>query len=119
MYPIDAVKVCLCLECIWREMLIVQTRMQIVNPSPAAVYTGMLNAVSTISTREGARTLWRGISSVALGAGPAHAVYFASYEVVKEKLGGNGSQQSPFAAAAAGAVATIASDALMNPFDGE
>lgn len=69
--------------------------------------------------------------------GPAHAVYFGTYEAVKQKLGGNaGSEHHPFAVgmasiiisviqyvnflsiATAGACATIASDALMNPFDG-
>ena len=51
--------------------------------------------------------------------GPAHAVYFATYEAVKQAMGGNeGDQHHPFAAASSGACATIASDALMNPFDG-
>ncbi|KAH0542091.1 hypothetical protein FGG08_003471 [Glutinoglossum americanum] len=102
MYPVDAVK----------------TRMQVVNPSPSAVYTGIANAVAQISSTEGARSLWRGVTSVALGAGPAHAVYFATYEAVKQSLGGNiGNDHHFFAVATAGACATIASDALMNPFD--
>ncbi|KAI9755566.1 MAG: Fe(2+) transporter, partial [Lichina confinis] len=92
--------------------------MQVINPSPAAVYTGMTNAAIRMSTNEGFRSLWRGISSVALGAGPAHAVYFATYEAVKQAMGGNeGNSHHPVAAATSGACATIASDALMNPFD--
>ncbi|KAF2087227.1 mitochondrial carrier [Saccharata proteae CBS 121410] len=104
MYPIDLLK----------------TRMQVANPSPAAMYTGISNAMITITRLEGFRTLWRGVSSVVMGAGPAHAVYFATYEAVKHAAGGNeGGQQEhhPFAAALSGAAATIASDALMNPFD--
>lgn len=52
--------------------------------------------------------------------GPAHAVYFGAYELVKEAAGGNAQdgKHHPVAAAASGASATIASDALMNPFDG-
>jgi hypothetical protein len=50
-----------------------QTRMQVINPSPAAVYTGIVNAAVRMSTTEGARSLWRGISSVALGAGSCFA----------------------------------------------
>lgn len=52
--------------------------------------------------------------------GPAHAVYFGTYEVVKEFAGGNAQdgKHHPLAAASSGACATIASDALMNPFDG-
>ncbi|KAG0334087.1 Fe(2+) transporter [Podila horticola] len=81
MYPIDSIK----------------TRMQILQPTPQAVYSGVLNAVNKITTTEGARTLWRGVNSQAFG--------------------GNESGHHPVAAAAAGACATIASDALMNPFD--
>ncbi|KAH7039096.1 mitochondrial carrier domain-containing protein [Macrophomina phaseolina] len=104
MYPIDLLK----------------TRMQVANPSPAAVYTGISNAMITITRLEGFRTLWRGVSSVVMGAGPAHAVYFATYEAVKHAAGGNEGgkeEHHPFAAALSGAAATIASDALMNPFD--
>lgn len=68
MYPVDAIK----------------TRMQIVQPTPAAVYSGVTNAITKISTTEGIRTLWRGMTSVILGAGPAHAVYFGTYEFTKE-----------------------------------
>lgn len=46
-----------------------QTRMQVVNPSPTAMYTGISNAMVTISRVEGFRTLWRGLSSVVMGAG--------------------------------------------------
>ncbi|RMZ91809.1 hypothetical protein DV736_g980, partial [Chaetothyriales sp. CBS 134916] len=103
MYPVDLMK----------------TRMQVINPSAGGIYTGISNAVSTIARLEGLRTLWRGVSSVIVGAGPAHAVYFGTYEVVKELAGGNkqDGKHHPVAAAASGAAATIASDALMNPFD--
>ncbi|KAK2738573.1 Fe(2+) transporter [Myotisia sp. PD_48] len=102
MYPVDLLK----------------TRMQVLNPSAGGLYTGLTHAVSTISRVEGWRTLWRGISSVIVGAGPAHAVYFGTYEVVKEFAGGNvGTGHHPFAAGLSGACATITSDALMNPFD--
>ncbi|KAK5686296.1 Fe(2+) transporter [Elasticomyces elasticus] len=94
MYPIDLLK----------------TRMQVVNPTPAAIYSGLGNAIATISRVEGYLSLWRGLSSVIVGAGPAHAVYFATYEAVKQAMGGN-------ASATSGACATIASDAFMNPFD--
>jgi solute carrier family 25 iron transporter 28/37 len=82
--------------------------MQIINPSAGGLYTGLSHAVSTIYRIEGLRTLWRGVSSVIVGAGgfvydeweiqdtsntvatgPAHAVYFGTYEIVKEAMGGN------------------------------
>ncbi|KAI7474353.1 hypothetical protein KC351_g10654 [Hortaea werneckii] len=53
MYPVDLLK----------------TRLQVVNPTPAAIYTGLGNAISTISRAEGYLSLWRGVSSVVLGAG--------------------------------------------------
>ncbi|KAH0408482.1 hypothetical protein KCU90_g21881, partial [Aureobasidium melanogenum] len=101
MYPIDLLK----------------TRMQVMSPTPAAIYTGLGNAIATISRAEGYMSLWRGLSSVVVGAGPAHAVYFATYEVVKQQMGGNAAGHHPLAAATSGACATIASDAFMNPFD--
>ncbi|KAL7620015.1 Fe(2+) transporter [Parahypoxylon ruwenzoriense] len=103
MYPIDAIK----------------TRMQILNPSANAVYKGMIQSTMRIASGEGFLKLWRGMSSVVVGAGPAHAVYFATYEAVKHLMGGNrAGVHHPLAAATSGACATIASDALMNPFDG-
>ncbi|KAI0741931.1 mitochondrial carrier [Daedaleopsis nitida] len=103
MFPVDSIK----------------TRMQVFATSPAAVYTGVGNAFTRISSTEGMRALWRGVSSVIMGAGPAHAVHFGTYEMVKELAGGNvdGVQNQWIATSLAGASATIASDALMNPFD--
>ena len=93
--------------------------MQVVNPTPAAIYSGIGNAIATISRAEGYMSLWRGLSSVVVGAGmakncrdivlqsnggltlgtgPAHAVYFATYEVVKQAMGGNASGHHPLAA---------------------
>lgn len=48
---------------------IAQTRMQIINPTSGGLYTGISNAASTIYRLEGLRTLWRGVSSVIVGAG--------------------------------------------------
>ncbi|KAH9846035.1 mitochondrial carrier [Lenzites betulinus] len=103
MFPVDSIK----------------TRMQVFATSPAAVYTGVGNAFTRISSTEGMRALWRGVSSVIMGAGPAHAVHFGAYELVKEYAGGNveGASNQWIATSFAGASATIASDALMNPFD--
>ena len=66
-----------------------QTRMQVFATSPGAMYTGLGNAFTRISSTEGVRVLWRGVSSVIMGAGPAHAVHFGTYEAIKEVTGGN------------------------------
>ncbi|OBT47979.1 hypothetical protein VE00_01686 [Pseudogymnoascus sp. WSF 3629] len=82
--------------------------------------TQLLGAIQprTVYNMKWAIGLWRGMSSVVVGAGPAHAIYFATYEAVKHLMGGNqAGLHHPLAAATSGACATIASDALMNPFD--
>ncbi|WRT69391.1 uncharacterized protein IL334_006375 [Kwoniella shivajii] len=88
-----------------------------VRPSPPQLNT-IMQHVRSISTTEGLRSLWRGVASVILGAGPAHAAHFGMYEFVREISGGRGEGWSGVAGTAlAGAAATISSDALMNPFD--
>lgn len=101
MFPVDSIK----------------TRMQVFATSPVAVYSGVGNAFARISSTEGMRALWRGVTSVVLGAGPAHAVHFGTLEAVRELAGGNQAGNTWVATSLAGASATIASDALMNPFD--
>ncbi|KAJ1720960.1 Fe(2+) transporter [Coemansia erecta] len=95
---------------------IVKTRMQVVGSPSSVVYSGVTHALKVIKTTEGVRSLWRGVMSVVLGAGPAHAVYFATYEQTKKMLT-SASGGKANALAAAGGAATVISDALMNPFD--
>lgn len=103
LFPIDAIK----------------TRVQSSAASKVYPASNILAQISRISTMEGSLALWKGVQSVILGAGPAHAVYFATYEWTKEKLIGQDNLQTiqPLKTAASGAVATIMADALMNPFD--
>lgn len=91
--------------------------MQVLTTSPSATYTGVADAFMRISSLEGFRGLWKGIASVVLGAGPAHALYFGTYELVKELTGGNREGLQLVSTGTAGAMATIVSDAFMNPFD--
>ncbi|RLV82952.1 Mitochondrial RNA-splicing protein MRS4 [Meyerozyma sp. JA9] len=111
MFPIDSIK----------------TRMQIASSS-TAISKSVISSISKISSAEGAYALWHGVSSVVLGAGPAHAVYFSVFEATKTLLVNrltNSPQTSkivtdethPLIASGAGIAATIASDALMTPFD--
>ncbi|NWW33883.1 MFRN2 protein, partial [Panurus biarmicus] len=101
MYPIDCVK----------------TRMQSLQPEPAARYRNVLEALWRIARTEGVWRPMRGLNITATGAGPAHALYFACYEKLKKTLsdvihaGGN----SHVANGAAGCVATLLHDAAMNP----
>lgn len=111
MFPIDSLK----------------TRMQIATLKQE-LSRGVVAAISKISSSEGAYALWRGVSSVVLGAGPAHAVYFSVFEASKTMLVQRltnsphstkivTDENHPLIASAAGIAATTASDALMTPFD--
>lgn len=73
MYPIDAIKVCREPSAYAPQPVLTasnsQTRMQILNPTPSAVYNGMIHGTWRIATGEGIMSLWRGMSSVIVGAG--------------------------------------------------
>lgn len=99
MYPVDAIK----------------TRMQVMGSSN--IYKGVIHSLTRVSASEGAFALWRGMLSMIMGAGPAHAVHFAVYEKVISMQARGHDTNSPLVSAVAGAAATTCSDALMNPFD--
>lgn len=103
--------------------------MQVLRPG-AAVYRGLADALRQISSVEGGLgRLWRGVLSVVVGAGPAHALYFGTYELVRRKLilAADKDHSGYYASfrlfnnhlrtSLAGVCATAASDAIMTPFD--
>ncbi|KAK6923510.1 Mitochondrial substrate/solute carrier [Dillenia turbinata] len=98
MFPIDTLK----------------TRMQAIGSCSISV--GLRQSLSSILKLEGLSGLYRGIAAMGLGAGPAHAVYFSVYELCKEAFSG-GNPSNSVAHAAAGVVATVASDAVITPMD--
>ena len=52
-----------------------------------------------------------------IGAGPAHALYFATYEHMKRHLASDDGRHHPFHHAFAGACATVVGDAVQTPVD--
>ncbi|KAG0182472.1 Fe(2+) transporter [Apophysomyces sp. BC1021] len=76
MYPLDSIKT---------RMQVIQT----VRPTVAGVTSApaMAARASSDGFRAASRSLWRGVNSVVLGAGPAHALHFATYEYCKEIFG--------------------------------
>lgn len=66
-----------------------QTRMQVIPITPTSAYNTLYSSLTRVATTDGLRTLWKGVNSVIMGAGPAHAVYFGTYEIVKDLAGGN------------------------------
>uniref|UniRef100_A0A8C1I4F6 Solute carrier family 25 member 28 n=2 Tax=Cyprinus carpio TaxID=7962 RepID=A0A8C1I4F6_CYPCA len=101
MFPIDCVK----------------TRMQSLQPEPAARYRNVMDALWQIVRTEGIWRPIRGLNVTAVGAGPAHALYFACYERLKKVLSDiiHPGANSHLANGAAGCVATLLHDAAMNP----
>lgn len=63
-----------------------QTRMQSLQPEPAARYKNVMDALHRIVATEGVWRPMRGLNATAVGAGPAHALYFACYEKLKKTL---------------------------------
>lgn len=51
--------------------------------------SSITTALRELIKLEGIRTSVRGLTAVAIGAGPAHALYFAAYEKSKDLFGGN------------------------------
>ncbi|XP_077425970.1 mitoferrin-2-like [Vanacampus margaritifer] len=101
MYPIDCVK----------------TRMQSLRPEPNARYRNVMDALRQIVRTEGIWRPIRGVNVLAVGAGPAHALYFACYERIKFTLSSaiHPGANSHFANGVAGCMATVIHDAMMNP----
>lgn len=103
MYPVDTIK----------------TRMQaLCHPGQQLHGTSVLRAATAVLRREGWRGLYSGVRAQLLGTGPAHAIYFAVYEEAKVHLIAEGQVgYAHLGTAAAGALATIASDCFNVPFD--
>ncbi|KAF7730204.1 Fe(2+) transporter [Apophysomyces ossiformis] len=108
MYPIDSIK----------------TRMQVLSSTSTHTTNVERSAIRT-TWLHSQRNLWRGVYSVVVGAGPAHAVHFATYEFCKERfekflsIPGRAPDgiQHLMASGAAGACATFSHDVMMTPFD--
>ncbi|XP_078435414.1 mitochondrial RNA-splicing protein MRS3-like [Wolffia australiana] len=100
MFPVDTIK----------------TRIQAQSP-PCLPSPTLRSALSSLLRSQGPLALYRGLSAMGLGAGPAHAVYFSVYELCKEFLSRGGNPNNPFAHASSGVIATVASDAVFTPMD--
>lgn len=64
---------------------------------------GLPGMLVHILREEGVRGLYKGLTAATAGAGPAHALYYAVYELTKKELGANRGGHRPFSVAAAGA----------------
>lgn len=82
-------------------------------------YKSPLQVTRQMFRERGVLGFFRGMTAVAAGAAPAHAIYFASYEFFKERFGGNKSTlgHNPIPTGTAGVIATLLSDAVLVPMD--
>lgn len=69
--------------------------------------SGLSSMLVQIVREEGVRGLYRGFTVATAGAGPAHALYYAVYELTKRELGANRSGHRPLSVAAAGALQPV------------
>lgn len=106
-------------HCLMYPVDVVKTRMMCIKGNPETQYKSITGALRTIIRQEGWSRPVRGVSAVFVGAGPAHAMYFAGYEKIKReltwKLTKGKPGESPMANALAGGSATLLHDAVMNP----
>lgn len=105
-------------HCIIYPVDVVKTRMQCLKPDPNARYSGIVDAFVKIVRNEGAFRPVRGVSVVAFGAGPAHALYFSCYEFIKKNFSGSSrAGDNPLVNGVAGIFSTLLHDAVMVPSD--
>lgn len=92
--------------------------MQSLMPAPGGQYRTVMNTLTHMVKSEGVFRPVRGMSAVVIGAGPAHALYFASYEHVKYLLVDKvSSSYNHFVYGFAGCLATVFHDGVMTPAD--
>ena len=71
-----------------------QTRMQSLCPVTGTRHIGIYSTISSMVRYEGLFRPFRGMSAVVAGAGPAHAMFFSSYEVLKNYFSASGKVKS-------------------------
>lgn len=92
--------------------------MQSLAPNPQARYRSVTDGLKKMIVKEGLLRPVKGMGVMVIGAGPAHALYFSSYEKLKRVLSGTETGgKNPIAQMAAGTVSTMLHDAIMNPAD--
>ena len=69
-------------------MLVTYTYATHINVSNACVRI-FIYQLECVHRQDGVRGLYSGVGAVVIGAIPGHAIHFATYEAVKDKLGGS------------------------------
>ena len=126
MFPVDTVKTRMQLVAAASSSSSASASLTSSTSSINMIKSTIPNAIRSILKTDGVKGLYRGVVAGGLGAGPAHAVYFATYEYGKKMfrlnpIGSSSSSSSAYgefvADASAGALATIVGDAVQTPLD--
>lgn len=128
MFPVDTVKTRMQLVAAASSSSSLTSSSSSTSSSINMIKSTIPNAIRSILKTDGVKGLYRGVVAGGLGAGPAHAVYFATYEYGKKMfrlnpIGSSSSSSSSsaygefVADASAGALATIVGDAVQTPLD--
>ncbi len=102
---------------VWLNILfyLTQTRLQ----SLVSANRSFGSVLVTMIRDEGVLRPLRGIGATVVGAGPAHALYFAAYERLKVDFTSTGSAHHNYLAqGAAASAATVLHDGIMTPTEG-
>uniref|UniRef100_A0AC35UF19 IgGFc_binding domain-containing protein n=1 Tax=Rhabditophanes sp. KR3021 TaxID=114890 RepID=A0AC35UF19_9BILA len=102
-------------HCVMFPLDSVKTRLQSLCPCPEAKCPTPIHGVASIIKREGWARPLRGVTAVAAGAVPAHALYFSVYEKSKQFLMTKTTNNHALSYGISAVLATIVHDAVMNP----
>mmetsp|Transcript_2856 Transcript_2856/g.3335 ORF Transcript_2856/g.3335 Transcript_2856/m.3335 type:complete len:102 (-) Transcript_2856:579-884(-) len=75
------------------------------------------NTIRRLYQERGFSRFYSGVNVIASGCIPAHACYFSTYEIAKEKLGVDDGNTHFLISGLIGALATISHDAFLTPSD--
>eukprot|EP01066_Platyproteum_vivax_P014754 Platyproteum_vivax@DN6597_c0_g1_i1.p1 len=92
----------------------VKTHMQALCPTQR---TTTLRIIKCILGKAGPSGFFRGLSAIATGCIPAHAVLFSVYEYSKRALGMRIGEHNPAKAAVCGVMSTLSHDIILTPMD--
>lgn len=100
-------------HCVMYPMDSIKTRMQ--SLLPTASNQTLVSTFNHMIKTEGISRPFRGVAAVMVGAGPAHAFYFATYEHSKQVMSVALPQYNHFNYVVSGVTATLIHDAISNP----
>jgi len=101
MYPIDTIK----------------THIQALPVKPGNTGYTTYTVTKQIIARHGVGGLFKGLTAVAAGAAPSHAIQYSIYELFKFKFIGNDTSHQPLKVGIAGAISAMVSEAVACPMD--